>query len=161
MVVAVLFICAGNICRSPMAEAVFRNKVALAGLQDQFRVDSAGTGSWHAGESPHRGTQGILRQYEVPLMPHTARQLDRDDLRRFDYLVVMDSENEDDVKDLTTNTSPRGALVRLLDYADPARARGVRNVPDPYYGDRFEEVYQLVDAGCDGLLRHLRQEHQR
>jgi protein-tyrosine phosphatase len=162
MTVSVLFICTGNICRSPMAEAVFRQKVTQAGLQDQFRIDSAGTGRWHVGERPHRGTQEVLRQHGVPATTHLARCMDGADLRRYDYLVVMDRENEDRVRELARRGDQRGFLVRLMDFAAmiPAdKANKVRDVPDPYYSNRFEEVYQLVDAGCDGLLRFLRQQH--
>jgi protein-tyrosine phosphatase len=160
MAISVLFICTGNICRSPMAEAVFRHKVSEAGLQDQLHIDSAGTGRWHVGEPPHRGTQSVLRQHGVPLATHVARCMDSADLRRFDYLVVMDSDNEERVKELATRSDQRGFLACLLDFADAAKSRGIRNVPDPYYSNRFEDVYHLVDAGCDGLLRFLRQQHE-
>jgi protein-tyrosine phosphatase len=160
MTVSVLFICTGNICRSPMAEAVFRHKVVQAGLLDQFRIDSAGTGRWHVGEPPHRGTQNVLRQHGVPLTTHLARCMDSADLRRFDYLVVMDGENEDRVRQLAAHGDQRGFLIRLLDFAGAAKAARVRDVPDPYITNRFEEVFQLVSAGCDGLLHFLRQQHQ-
>ncbi len=157
---SVLFICLGNICRSPMAEAVFRKLAMEAGLIDQFEIDSAGTGDWHVGSPPHRGTQAILRQHGVSFDGQRARQIQPDDLSHFDYLIVMDSSNLDDVKRLMKR---RGMdedgpiLARLLDYADPAIAGREQNVPDPYYTDNFDYVYELVTSGCQGLLKEITQ----
>lgn len=152
--VRVLFVCLGNICRSPMAEAVFRAKVRDAGLENWIEIDSAGTGDWHAGEPPHRGTRTILTKYEISFAGQTARQITRDDLSSYDYLVTMDEMNRANVKALGP---ARGKLVPLLDFAPHT---GLTEVPDPYYTGGFEGVYRLVDAGCDGLLSAIRSEHE-
>ena len=150
--IRVLFVCMGNICRSPMAEAVFRHQVAEAGLADRFVIDSAGTGGWHAGERPHRGTLAILDQHRIALGDQRARQLTPADFDTFTYLLAMDSENLNDMAAFHREAHTRARL--LLDYAPDL---GTREVPDPYYSGGFEHVYRLVDAGCRGLLAQIRQ----
>ena len=150
--IRVLFVCIGNICRSPMAEAVFRHQVNAAGLADQFFIDSAGTGGWHTGERPHRGTLAILAQHGVDPGDQRARRLAPADFASFHYIVAMDRENLDDMAAFARGAASRTRL--LLDYAPDL---GTREVPDPYYSGGFEHVYQLVTAGCRGLLAHIRE----
>ena len=152
--IEVLFICLGNICRSPMAEAVMHQLVHEAGLDEHIRVDSVGVGAWHVGQPPHRGTQEVLRRHNIPYAGR-ARQITADDIAHADYLIAMDSENVVDVRAMLPAPADKH-VHRLLDVA---RATGPRDVPDPYYDGSFDTVYHLVDAGCRGLLAHLRGEH--
>ena len=147
--VRVLFVCLGNICRSPMAEAVFRQLVKEAGLVDQIDVESAGTGDWHVGERPHRGTLAELAKNQIDVGRKRARQLSRSDLSEFDYVVAMDNENVMDIQALFGRRVPR-----LLEFAP---AGSPLDVPDPFYTGGFEEVYRLVRAGCEGLLKVIRE----
>lgn len=142
----VLFVCLGNICRSPMAEALFRDKVKRADLDQQLSCDSAGTGGWHAGEPPHEGTRRILTQHGIDFSGIVARQLTRDDLTHFDYILTMDGANLTAVRRLGTTT----ALVRpLMDYAPHL---GYSEVPDPWYDGNFALTYRLLEAACEGFL---------
>lgn len=151
----VLFVCLGNICRSPMAEAVFRKLVEEAGLADQIHVDSAGTAEWHVGEPADYRTLAILRQHGIQY-DGVARRIQSADLRRFDYIIAMDGSNMADVTRLDRSGVLNGKLYRLMDFAPPGSPR---DVPDPYYDGRFEYVYRLVEAGCRGLLEHIRSRH--
>ena len=159
MSVAVLFVCLGNICRSPMAEAVMRAKIRACGLDQLVAVDSAGTGDWHVGEPPHPGTQEILLHNGIESVGLQARQIRADDLGRFDYLVMMDGDNYRNVERLARRNGSGGRLSYLLDYADRDLTAGERNVPDPYFDGPFDRVYRLVDSGCDGLLKRIISEH--
>ena len=147
--IRVLFVCLGNICRSPMAEAVFRGMVQEAGLSNRIDVESAGTGSWHVGENPHKGTVAVLKKHQIEVGGKRARQLSRSDLDEFDYIVAMDEENVDDILALEQRRVPL-----LLEFAPQGSPL---NVPDPYYTGSFDVVYDLVAAGCKGLLEHIRQ----
>jgi protein-tyrosine phosphatase len=155
--VRVLFVCSGNICRSPMAHGLFQHLVDSAGLGDQIEVESAGTGSWHVGESPHRGTLNMLSQHGIDFM-HRARQIRRADLARYDYILAMDDDNLANLHYLADHqTQPRRVHISLfMDFAPQA---GVREVPDPYYSGRFAEVYTLVAQASEGLLQHIREQH--
>lgn len=157
--IRVIFVCAGNICRSPMAEAIFRHMVKDAGWQDRFEIASAGTGDWHVGEPPHRGTQAILDQKGISWQGQRARRLSGQDLLDFDYVVVMDRDNLANVQTVARRVPARGEVSRLTDWAEPTIARGRVDVPDPYYDGGFDGVYELVYSGCTGLLRHIQQEH--
>ncbi|WNC15728.1 low molecular weight protein-tyrosine-phosphatase [Brevibacillus brevis] len=145
----VLFVCLGNICRSPMAEAVFRHLVAEEGLSGEIAIDSAGIGGWHAGERPHAGTQKVLNEKGIAHDTLRARQITPDDFADYDYIVCMDEEN---LSALERMAPPGKKVHRLLDFAS---LTSEQNVEDPYYTGRFSYVYDLVEDGCRGLLRHI------
>jgi len=151
--IRVLFVCLGNICRSPMAEAVFRHKVREAGLADRIEADSAGTGSWHIGKPPHQGTIDVLTRRRIDYSGIIARQVSKNDLDKFDYIVAMDENNVKNLRSLGGD-SDNGKIVRLLDFVPE---QPIRDVPDPYYTGNFDEVYELVDQGCEKLLDHIRE----
>ncbi len=147
----VLFVCMGNICRSPMAEVIFRDLVKKQNLGDRFEIGSAGTGHWHVGERAHRGAREVLLRHGLDPNGLIAKQVTQIDLDRADYIVVMDGENLTELRSFGVD---RSKLSRLLDYADNLNAR---DVPDPFYDGRFELVYELVRIGSEGLLKHIRQ----
>lgn len=167
----VLFVCMGNICRSPMAEAVFQDMVNKAGLGERFLLDSAGTGGWHEGETAHRGTLEILKKNHIPYNGR-ARQITPSDFDTFDYILVMDRENLSAVtrfmnqRDAAAkaNTFTRDAkkpeIALFLSYANRAGTVNEREVPDPYYDGNFTEVFDLVTRGCAALLAHIRATHR-
>lgn len=154
--IRVLFVCQGNICRSPMAEAVMRDRVEKAGLSDRISVDSAGIGSWHVGESAHRGTLAILRENHIPHNGRSRQILDSD-LSTFDYVLPVDRMTYEDLRPYQSGATAEVSL--FLKWAAEAQQVDMDEVPDPYYDGSFERSYRLVTAGCEALLDHIRAEH--
>ena len=152
----VLFVCTGNICRSPTAEGVFRRFVEQAGLEDRIGMDSAGTHGYHVGEPPDPRTQAAAgaRGYDLPGL--RARRIAREDFSRFDLVLAMDRDHHA----ILARFAPAGAGHKLRMLMEFARRSGVDEVPDPYYGapDGFELVLNLVEDAAEGLLDHLRDE---
>jgi protein-tyrosine phosphatase len=136
-----------------MAHAVFQHLVAEAGLSDQIALDSAGTGSWHVGEPPHRGTQLVLAQHGITF-DHRARRINRQDFDRFDYVLAMDRDNLANLQAVMAHSAAELSL--LMDFAPEGAPR---EVPDPYYSGRFDEVYSMVHRASVGLLAHIREQH--
>ena len=153
--IRVLFVCLGNICRSPLAEGLFQKKVIDAGLADRFEVESAGTGGWHVGAPPDRRMTATAATHGVDLSMLRGRQLERSDLDHFDHVFVMDKSNLHDTLYLDPN-GDHGTRVRLFREFDPDP--GDYQVPDPYYGGDagFENVYQIADRTTDAILERLR-----
>lgn len=145
---AVLFICLGNICRSPTAEAVFRARAAAAGLD--ATADSCGTGGWHAGEPPYLPSIEAAARRGYDLRPLRARQIRPEDFTRFDHLLVMDRSNLADVRALMP---PGGTAPRL--FLEHAPELGRSDLPDPWYTRDFEGTLDLIEAATDGLIRDL------
>lgn len=153
---SVLFVCTGNICRSPTADGVFRKMVAEAGLEGRVIVDSAGVSGWHAGEEPDQRTQAAAKKRGYDLKNLRARAVQPDDYQKFDLLLAMDRGHEEAL--LTNAPDPARERVRLfMSFAPQSVAR---EVPDPYYGGAggFEHVLDLIEAACRGLMIHVRKQ---
>jgi protein-tyrosine phosphatase len=157
----ILFVCLGNICRSPTAEGVLRHLLAEAGLQDEVQVDSAGTGGWHVGAAPDERATATARRRGI-LLEGAARQVAPADFDRYDLILAMDAENLGELRRLAPSAAAQ-AKVRLLREYDPATSAvaaepGGLDVPDPYYGGAggFDDVLDLVESACRGLLEEIR-----
>lgn len=152
----VLFVCLGNICRSPLAEALMNQMLEAEGLTNQVFVDSAGTGSWHVGEMPDERTFEVANRYGLKL-ENPARETRKDDLKNFDYILVMDHNNYDNVQKLEPNIDLKGQLFLTRDF-DPEKTDP--EVPDPYWGteEEFEMIYGILKASVAGFVEHLKSE---
>lgn len=150
----VLFVCLGNICRSPSAEAVFTGLVKKAGLSDQFEIDSAGTAGWHIGRPADKRMKrhAIKRDFDLTSL---GRQFDpQTDFDRFDYIIGMDNENISDLKSMARNEEDRAKIHKMTDFR---KEWAYEEVPDPYYGgeEGFELVLDLLEDSCSGLLEEI------
>ncbi len=153
--IRVLFVCLGNICRSPSAEGVFRNRVEEAGLSHLIETDSAGTSNWHEGQSPDGRAVQAARDRGIDITDLRGRQATPADFDEFDYVLAMDSENYSDLARLA-NDANRSKLHYFLDYA-PALSE--REVPDPYYHGGFPYVLDLIEKASEGLLVEIKTKH--
>lgn len=149
--VNVLFVCLGNICRSPMAEAVFRDLVKKESLHEKIHVDSAGTSSWHVGARPHKGTLKKLEEYSISSEGMLGRQFTKEDFEQFDYIIGMDEMNIRDIYDICGQPQ-HPKIMKLLDLTNKKS-----DVPDPYYTGDFQETYDLVLEGCQALLEKIKE----
>lgn len=154
--IRVIFVCLGNICRSPLAASVFKRQVARAGLSDLFRVDSAGVSDYHAGEPPDPRMKETAARHGVTLAGR-SRQVRLADIQDADYVIATDRENLADLRALRDGKA--GPPIQLLGAFDP-EAADEPDVPDPYYGGPagFEQVYEMVERSCSALLRHIQKE---
>lgn len=154
--VSVLFVCMGNICRSPTAEGVFRHVLTEAGIADKVRVDSAGTHAYHVGEPPDRRSQAAAERRGITLRDIRARRVNEADFSEFDYVIAMDRLNLHTLAEIASDEHSN-RLSLFLDYGSGSE----QEVPDPYYGGAsgFERVLDLVEEASRGLLETLRSRH--
>lgn len=153
MVTKVLFVCLGNICRSPTAHGVLAQKVAQRGLSKRIQVDSAGTSDWHIGSLPDKRTRQVALQRGYDLSDQRGRQVIREDFAVFDYILAMDKQNLNHLQRL----APAGFSGHLGLFLDFLPQQPLREIPDPYHGgpEGFIQVLDLVEAGCDALIEKL------
>jgi len=152
--VRILFVCYGNICRSPMAEGILRQLLALRGLLGQITVDSAGTGVQNVGKRPHWRARACARKRGVNISDLRARQFSSNDFERFDYILVMDQTNLSDVMRSRRGEEGRKKVSMLLDHVPDAKSREISD-PVGKGTKHFEEVYDLIERGCLGLLEEI------
>ena len=148
---SVLFVCLGNICRSPLAEAAFRDAAARAGLE--VEADSAGTGEWHVGHAPDPRSQAVAAAHGIDISGYKARRVRGEDFRRFDHILALDPQNLRDLRSI----APPDTTARLALLMDQVPGRAGEGVPDPYYGDEadFEAVWRDVREAAEALVRIL------
>lgn len=147
--IKVLFICHGNICRSTMAESVFTYMVKERGLENIFEIKSAATSREEIGNTPHYGTVGKLRQVGIPVVPHRAVQMTKDDYRHYDYLIGMDTANIRNMNRIAGG-DPEEKIYKFLSFAGSGR-----DIADPWYTGNFDETYRDICEGCEGFLAYL------
>lgn len=155
--IRVLFVCLGNICRSPLAEAVFRQQVAQRGWTERFEIDSAGTSGWHRGSPPDSRSTETAARRGIELTG-ASRKVVAADLRRFHYVIAMDEENLAALDELRSASGGTAQVRRLREFEPRAASL---DVPDPYYGGPrgFDEVHDIVERASAGLLAHIAAEH--
>ncbi|HEY9410465.1 MAG TPA: low molecular weight protein-tyrosine-phosphatase [Jiangellaceae bacterium] len=155
-------VCAGNICRSPIAEVVLRHRLDEAGLSDRVAVESAGTGGWHAGDPADPRALEVLRAHGYDGSAHRARQFDRTWFDRFELVLALDRDNLADLHRIAPDEAAHDALQMLRAYDSAALDRGELDVPDPYYGDEsdFEHVLDLVDRAATSLVATILSEFE-
>ena len=147
----ILMVCLGNICRSPLAEGILKEKARRQGLE--WTVDSAGTGSWHIGEPPDHRSIEVARINDIDITDQRARQFKSEDWEQYDHILAMDENNYRDILARKPSDAPRAKLALILDFAPEY---GLKNIPDPYWDDHgFEHVFRLLDAACQELLNAL------
>lgn len=158
MPVRICFVCLGNICRSPTAEAMMRRLLEEENLASEIEIDSAGTGAWHVGEPPDDRARAAGRRRGLVVRGRARKVVGRDFLA-FDYMIAMDRSNRQDLHRLAPDDASR-RKVQLLRNFDPGSSKDAE-VPDPYYGagDGFERVLDICEAACRGLLEHIRTHH--
>ena len=154
MSVKILMVCLGNICRSPLAEGILASKLP----KTNFRIDSAGTGSYHIGKQPDHRSIAIASKYGVDITNQKARQFSADDFDAFDYIFVMDSSNYDNVIELAKTDEHKRKVEMILNHLFPNENV---DVPDPYYGlqNGFDTVYEMLDETCDIIAKKLLEKH--
>lgn len=149
--IKILFICHGNICRSTMSQFVFQHMVNNLNIADQFYIDSRATSTEELGNPPHRGTVTKMREVGIPVIPHRATQISWSDYHKFDYIIGMDTWNMRNL-DRMLKGDPDGKVYKLLSFAGTDR-----DIADPWYTGNFDETYDDVVEGCEGLLAFLRE----
>ena len=153
--IRVVFVCLGNICRSPTAEGVFRHLVEQQGLSEHIAADSSGTSGWHNGEPPDRRSQQSAMARGIDLSGLRSRQALPEDFHGFDYVLAMDSSNYDNLQAMC----PPGYKDRLHMFMKFAPEFGRLDIPDPYYEDGFDGVFDMLEAASKGLLTDIRERH--
>lgn len=154
MPIKILMVCLGNICRSPLAEGILASKLP----KDKFKVDSAGTGSWHIGHKPDERSIAIAKKNKLDISEQKGRQFTTSDFETFDYIYVMDNSNYWDVVQLVDNKAQTEKVQLILNELFPNENV---DVPDPYFGlpNGFESVYKMLDEACDVLAKKLIEKH--
>lgn len=155
VVIRVCFVCLGNICRSPTAEGVMKHLIKEAKLEHRFEIDSAGTGAYHVGEPADARSAAAARRQGIELTSE-ARQFVADDFDRFEYIVAMDRKNHAHLQRLARRAADRDKIHLLRTFDSLAT---IHDVPDPYFEDNFDEVFEICRAGCAGLLEHIVRAH--
>lgn len=150
----ILFVCTGNICRSPTAEGIMRELTVKEGLEDKVYIDSAGTSAWHEGEAPDFRAVACSKSFGVDISNLCSRPLFLEDFDKFDLIVVMDEKNIKDIKLIVGCKAFKAKIVKLLSFAPQYGD----NVPDPYYADNFDFVFEMISIACHNLLEELKKD---
>ena len=156
----VLFVCLGNICRSPTAEGVFKNRVAQSQFADRISIDSAGTSDWHIGHPPDPRAIEAALERDIDISSLKARQVSRSDMSDYDYILAMDNQNLINLQQLARQAGADGENIKL--FMEFARDYDEQEVPDPYYGGTqgFEHVLDMIDNASQGLLAAIAKEYE-
>lgn len=153
--IRLLFVCLGNICRSPLAEGLVKHHAEKQGILDRLEIDSAGTGAWHIGNPPDQRSIAVAKKHGLDISGQRARKIKVEDFDLYDYLFAMDNSNLNDLISLSPHE--HHGKIRLFTHYDDSQ-KG-QEVPDPYYNDGFDGVYAMVDHAAEQLILHLKETH--